>query len=69
MELACHPYPDTTLLGRDCTEHDGLFQSCVDELHLLNQPSFFDACVCAGFTCVSPAELLGHRAGRFADAA
>lgn len=70
VELACHPgHPDTTLLGRDCTERDGLLQRRVDELSLLHQPSFLDACEQARFRRVSPTELLGHGAGRFAHAA
>jgi hypothetical protein len=33
----------------------------VDELHLLYQPSFAAACRRAGFTLVSPSELLARR--------
>jgi hypothetical protein len=62
VELACHPgHPDPTLLGRDCHEGDGLMQRRVDELHLLNQPSFGAACRRAGFTLVSPSELPARR--------
>ena len=62
VELACHPgHPDPTLLGRDCREGDGLLQRRVDELHLLNQPSFAAACRRAGFTLVPPSGLLAGR--------
>jgi predicted glycoside hydrolase/deacetylase ChbG (UPF0249 family) len=64
VELACHPgHPDDTLLGRDCRPGDGLLDRRVDELHLLRQPSFPEACRGAGFTRVSPSELLA-RTGR-----
>ena len=33
----------------------------VDELHLMNQPSFAEACRRAGFTLVSPSDLFGPR--------
>jgi predicted glycoside hydrolase/deacetylase ChbG (UPF0249 family) len=62
VELACHPgYPDPTLIGRDCGPDDGLLQRRVDELHLLHQPAFGQACRRAGFTPVGPAELLARR--------
>jgi predicted glycoside hydrolase/deacetylase ChbG (UPF0249 family) len=62
VELACHPgHPDPTLLGRDCHEGDGLLQRRVDELHLLNQPSFPAACRRAGFMLVPPSALLAQR--------
>jgi predicted glycoside hydrolase/deacetylase ChbG (UPF0249 family) len=70
VELACHPgRHDPTLIGRDCTAEDGMLQRRVQELHLLQQPSFLDACRQAGFTLVSPAELLARQTGRFAHAA
>jgi predicted glycoside hydrolase/deacetylase ChbG (UPF0249 family) len=62
VELACHPgHMDRTLIGRDCREDDGLMRRRVDELHLLHQPSFAAACRRAGFTLVSPSELLARR--------
>jgi predicted glycoside hydrolase/deacetylase ChbG (UPF0249 family) len=58
VELACHPgYLDRTLIGRDCEANDGLLQRRVDELHLLQQPHFVDACRSAGFTRVAPSYL------------
>jgi predicted glycoside hydrolase/deacetylase ChbG (UPF0249 family) len=59
VELACHPgYRDTTLIGRDCAEHDGGMQRRVDEMHLLSQPSFLEAYQQAGFRLVLPSRLL-----------
>jgi predicted glycoside hydrolase/deacetylase ChbG (UPF0249 family) len=70
VELACHPgYWDPTLIGRDCREDDGLLQRRVDELRLLHQPSFLEACRRAGFTRVAPSELLARRAGGHSHAA
>jgi predicted glycoside hydrolase/deacetylase ChbG (UPF0249 family) len=70
VELACHPgHLDTTLVGRDCTETDGLLQRRVDELRLLHQPHFLDACRQAGFTRVAPSEWLRSQVRRFAHAA
>lgn len=64
VELACHPgYHDATLVGRDCKVGDGLQQRRVDELLLLQQPGFGEACREAGFTAVSPSEWLSRRAG------
>jgi hypothetical protein len=62
VELACHPgYHDTTLIGRDCTAYDGLLQRRVDEMHLLRQPGFGEACRRAGFSLVPPSELVARR--------
>jgi hypothetical protein len=59
VELACHPgYRDETLIGRDCGANDGLLQRRVDELHLLRQPRFLEACRQAGFTRVAPSALV-----------
>jgi chitin disaccharide deacetylase len=70
VELACHPgHHDATLIGRDCTEHDGLVQRRVDELRLLQQPNFLEACREAGFMRVAPSELLARRMGGLAHAA
>ena len=65
VELACHPgYWDATLIGRDCGANDGLLQRRVDELHLLRQPRFHEACRQAGFTRISPSVLIsGHERG------
>jgi predicted glycoside hydrolase/deacetylase ChbG (UPF0249 family) len=64
VELAVHPgYLDQSLIGRDCTEHDGCLQRRVDELHLLSQPSFLDLCRQAGFRLISPSQLLDARQG------
>jgi predicted glycoside hydrolase/deacetylase ChbG (UPF0249 family) len=70
VELACHPgYPDDTLEGRDCRPGDGLAQRRVDELHLLQQPRFLEACRTAGFTRVAPAQFLAHEARGLCHAA
>lgn len=70
VELACHPgRHDSTLIGRDCTERDGMVQRRVQERHLLLQPSFLEACRQAGFALVSPSELLDHLTGRLVYAA
>ena len=59
VELTCHPgHWDPTLVGRDCTANDGLLQRRVDELHLLQQPSFPEACRRAGFAPIALADLL-----------
>jgi chitin disaccharide deacetylase len=60
VELSCHPgHPDATLIGRDCTAHDGLMQRRVDEWSLMNQPGFIETCRRLGFVTLSPSEL-GH---------
>lgn len=70
VELACHPgRHDTTLIGRDCTAQDGMIQRRVQEWQLLQQPNFLDACRQAGFTLVTPSELLARQTGRLAHAA
>jgi predicted glycoside hydrolase/deacetylase ChbG (UPF0249 family) len=70
VELACHPgHPDDTLVGRDCREGDGLAQRRVDELHLLRQPRFLEACARAGFTRIATSELLARRTGGLSHAA
>jgi hypothetical protein len=70
VELACHPgHLDTTLVGRDCTTTDGLLKRRVDELHLMLQPSFREACTRANLTLVAPSELLKHNLRRQANAA
>jgi predicted glycoside hydrolase/deacetylase ChbG (UPF0249 family) len=70
VELACHPgHPDDTLVGRDCTAGDGLAQRRVDELHLLRQPRFAEACRTAGFTRVAASALLARTARGLSHAA
>ncbi len=70
VELACHPgRRDPTLIGRDCTEHDGLVQRRVDELRLMQQPNFLEVCRQAGFTFVSPTQLCAPHTGRLDHAA
>lgn len=70
VELACHPgHWDTTLIGRDGCLEDGLVQRRVEELHLLQQSNFLEACRLAGFMRVSPSELQEQRTGRLAHAA
>ena len=59
VELVCHPgFEDTTLLGRDCVQGDGLMQWRVDELTLLDQPGFLPAAAAAGFRVVAPTQWL-----------
>jgi predicted glycoside hydrolase/deacetylase ChbG (UPF0249 family) len=59
VELTCHPgHRDETLLGRDASESDGQMQRRVDELHLLRQANFREACRRAGFTLISPRDWL-----------
>ena len=59
VELACHPgHWDETLLGRDCTRNDGMLKRRTRELDLLDQPSFEEACLQAGFVRVPPSRLL-----------
>ena len=58
VELTCHPgRADATLLGRDATPSNGQLQRRPDELHLLRQPEFTEACQAAGFTLIAPAQL------------
>jgi predicted glycoside hydrolase/deacetylase ChbG (UPF0249 family) len=62
VELMCHPGRlDPTLVGRDCTESDGLLQQRVNELRWLRAPEFMEAAAEAGFRLTSPAELAGVR--------
>jgi predicted glycoside hydrolase/deacetylase ChbG (UPF0249 family) len=70
VELTCHPgYWDKTLVGRDCTDHDGRLQRRVEEFQLLRNPSFRQACRRAGFTLISPSELGRRLPGRQPHAA
>jgi len=58
VEWMCHPgYLDTTLLGRDCTAHDGQLQRRVDEMTLLAAPRFTEVCREVGFNVLAPHEL------------
>lgn len=59
VELMCHPGRlDATLVGRDCTETDGLLHQRVNELRWLREPAFMEAVKAAGFHLTSPSELL-----------
>jgi chitin disaccharide deacetylase len=70
VEFACHPgHRDPTLIGRDCTEDDGMVQRRVEEMQLLQQPNFLELCRQAGFLRVSASEMLAQRTGRLAHAA
>jgi predicted glycoside hydrolase/deacetylase ChbG (UPF0249 family) len=61
VELVCHPgFEDTTLIGRDCVDGDGLMQWRVDEMTLLDRPDFLEAAVESGFRVISPLQWL-HR--------
>src|SRR5262249_44696156 len=65
VELTCHPgHWDPSLIGRDCTAHDGRLQRRVSELGLLRHPSFRQTYEQLGFTLVSPSELNRHAARR-----
>jgi predicted glycoside hydrolase/deacetylase ChbG (UPF0249 family) len=58
VELMCHPGRlDPTLVGRDCTDSDGLMQQRVNELRRLRDSSFLEAVKEAGFRLTSPSEL------------
>jgi predicted glycoside hydrolase/deacetylase ChbG (UPF0249 family) len=70
VELACHPgYRDTSLIGRDCTEHDGCLQRRVDEMQLFSLPGFANLCKHAGFQLVPPSYFLSAAAGQSRRAA
>jgi predicted glycoside hydrolase/deacetylase ChbG (UPF0249 family) len=73
VELTCHPgLLDTTLVGRDCTEDDGMLQRRVREMELLSDPRFAQACQKAGFTIIRPRELAAlyrERRGKSANSA
>jgi predicted glycoside hydrolase/deacetylase ChbG (UPF0249 family) len=57
VELTCHPgHRDWTLVGRDCTAHDGQVERRVCEFRLLQHPSFRTACERAGLQLVSPSQ-------------
>jgi len=57
VELMCHPGQlDPTLVGRDCTDSDGLLQQRVNEVRWMRRPAFMEAVEAAGFRLVSPAE-------------
>ena len=60
VELMCHPgRHDPTIVGRDCTETDGMLEQRVNEQRWLGDPSFMDAVNDAGFRLVSPGEFIG----------
>jgi predicted glycoside hydrolase/deacetylase ChbG (UPF0249 family) len=59
VELTCHPgHWDGTLLDRDCTPGDGQLHRREHEWLRLHHASFRDACQRAGFTLVTPSDLL-----------
>jgi len=59
VELMCHPgLHDPTLLGRDCTESDGLLDQRVNEMRWLFDPTFLETLRDAGFRLTAPSELL-----------
>lgn len=59
VELTCHPgFLDLTLLHRDAEPGDGQLQRRVCEYSLLKDPRFHDAGREAGFTLISPSELI-----------
>jgi predicted glycoside hydrolase/deacetylase ChbG (UPF0249 family) len=63
VELTCHPgYLDPSLVSRDCTPGDGQMHRRVRELQLLRHDRFREACRCAGFTLLSPSDLMKLRA-------
>jgi chitin disaccharide deacetylase len=65
VELMCHPGRlDPTLVGRDCTDSDGLLQQRVNELRWLREPAFLEAVADAGFVLTSPSELMGRQGSR-----
>jgi predicted glycoside hydrolase/deacetylase ChbG (UPF0249 family) len=65
VELAVHPgHLDETLVNRDCSRTDGQLERRVNELRLLSQPSFPEACARAGFTpCQASWIGMGEREG------
>ena len=59
VELMCHPGQfDPSLVGRDCTDSDGLQQQRVNELRWLSDSSFLDAARDAGFRLAAPSEFV-----------
>ncbi len=60
VEVMCHPGRlDPTLVGRDCTDSDGLQQQRVNELRWLRDPSFLETAEDAGFRIIAPNEFIG----------
>jgi chitin disaccharide deacetylase len=59
VELMCHPgLHDPSLIGRDCTESDGLLDQRVNEMRWLFDPTFVETLRNAGFQLTAPSELL-----------
>lgn len=59
VELMCHPgLHDPTLLGRACTESDGMLDQRVNEMRWLFDPTFMETVRAAGFRLTAPSELL-----------
>lgn len=58
VELTCHPgHYDESLIGRDCTREDGMCERRVQELKLLSESRFLEACREAGFQIITPSQL------------
>lgn len=59
VELMCHPgLHDPTLVGRDCTESDGMLEQRVNEMRWLFDPTFLETVQEVGFQLTAPSELL-----------
>jgi hypothetical protein len=57
VEVCCHPgHHDSTLVGRDCDNGDGLLRR-PREFSLLRSPMFNEACAAAGLVAVRPSAL------------
>jgi chitin disaccharide deacetylase len=71
VELMCHPGQfDSTLVGRDCTESDGLLQQRVNEFRWLRAPAFLEAVKAADFRLTTPSEfVVGINTSAFHEAA
>jgi predicted glycoside hydrolase/deacetylase ChbG (UPF0249 family) len=65
VELAVHPgHLDEALVDRDCSRTDGQLERRVNELRLLSQPSFLEACTRAGFALCQASRIgMGEREG------
>ncbi len=69
-ELTCHPgHYDISLVGRDCTLHDGQLERRTAELAHLHSSEYVSACRQVGWTLASPSEWLAERSTSWAEAA
>jgi predicted glycoside hydrolase/deacetylase ChbG (UPF0249 family) len=58
VELTCHPgYFDPSLVGRDCTLHDGQLQRRVREFQLLRDDGFLQTCRRIGLSLMSASQV------------